>query len=228
MTNDKLLFIIVLNGEYVEVSADFTFKIAEVRLLQDKEIVERILNGDVQAFEFIINRYEILITRFIYQMVRDKETAEDLTQEVFILAYNKLFTYKSDYKFSAWLYKIARNKTIDYIRKERKVKSVNIEDIGPICSKESSPEEIVEYRELKENIEKFVSTLDIIDKQILALRYTKHELTFNDIAHMLNMSSSAAKKRYYKIYDKYEKYVSRNNLTKRGMGYALQQMQTTL
>ena len=193
-------------------------------LLQDKEIVERILNGDVQAFELIINRYEMSIARFIYQMVRDKETAEDLTQEVFILAYNKLFTYKSDYKFSAWLYRIARNKTIDYIRKEGKVKSVNLDDIGPICSNESSPEEIIEFRELKETIESFIKTLDIIDKQILILRYTKHELTFNDIADMLNMSLSSVKKRYYKIYDKYEKYVSRNKLVKRGEDYELQQI----
>jgi len=193
-------------------------------LLQDKEIVERILNGDVQAFELIINRYEISIVRFIYQMVRDKETAEDLTQEVFILAYNKLFTYKSDYKFSAWLYRIARNKTIDYIRKEVKVKSVNLDDIGPICSNESSPEEIIEFRELKETIESFIRTLDIIDKQILTLRYTKHELTFNDIADMMNMSLSSVKKRYYKIYDKYEKYLSRNNLVKRGEDYELQQI----
>ncbi|SHK05432.1 RNA polymerase sigma-70 factor, ECF subfamily [Clostridium amylolyticum] len=192
--------------------------------MQDKEIVERILNGDVQAFELIINRYEISIARFIYQMVRDKETAEDLTQEVFILAYNKLFTYKSDYKFSAWLYRIARNKTIDYIRKEGKVKSVNLDDIGPICSNESSPEEIIEFRELKETIESFIRTLDIIDKQILTLRYTKHELTFNDIADMLNMSLSSVKKRYYKIYDKYEKYLSRNNLVKRGEDYELQQI----
>ncbi len=193
-------------------------------LLQDKEIVERILNGDVQAFELIINRYEMCIARFIYQMVRDKETAEDLTQEVFILAYNKLFTYKSDYKFSAWLYRIARNKTIDYIRKEGKMKSVNLEDVGCICTNEASPQEIVEYRELKESIESFIRTLDIIDKQILTLRYTKHELTFNDIADMLNMSLSSVKKRYYKIYDKYEKYVSRNKLVKRGESYELQQI----
>ncbi|SHK05616.1 RNA polymerase sigma-70 factor, ECF subfamily [Clostridium amylolyticum] len=196
--------------------------------MEDKEIVERILNGDVQAFELIINRYEMSIARFIYQMVRDKETAEDLTQEVFILAYNKLFTYKPDYMFSAWLYRIARNKTIDYIRKEGKVKSVNIEDIGSICSKESSLEEVLEYRELKENIENFVNTLDIIDKQILTLRYTKHELTFNDIAHMLNMSLCSVKKRYYKIYDKYKKYVFRNKSVKRGEGYELQQMHTTV
>lgn len=193
-------------------------------LLQDKEIVERILNGDVQAFELIINRYEMSIARFIYQMIRDKETAEDLTQEVFILAYNKLYTYKSTYKFSAWLYRIARNKTIDYIRKEGKIKNVNLEDMGCICANEASPQEIVEYRELKESIESFIRTLDIVDKQILTLRYTKNELTFNDIADMLNMSLSSVKKRYYKIYDKYEKYVSRNNLVKRGEDYELQQI----
>ncbi len=195
-----------------------------MRLLQDKDIVERILKGDIQAFELIINRYEMSIARFIYQMVRDRETAEDLTQEVFILAYNKLFTYKADYKFSAWLYRIARNRTIDHIRKEGKVKNVNIEDIGPVGSNEASPEEIVEFKELKESIESFITTLDEVDKQILFLRYTKHELTFNDIAVMMNMSLSSVKKRYYKIYDKFERYLSRNKLVKRGDNYELQQI----
>lgn len=192
--------------------------------MQDKDIVERILKGDIQAFELIINRYEMAIARFIYQMVRDRETAEDLTQEVFILAYNKLFTYKADYKFSAWLYRIARNRTIDHIRKEGKVKNVNIEDIGPVGSNEASPEEIVEFKELKESIESFITTLDEVDKQILFLRYTKHELTFNDIAVMMNMSLSSVKKRYYKIYDKFERYLSRNKLVKRGDNYELQQI----
>ncbi|WP_040215275.1 RNA polymerase sigma factor [Clostridium polynesiense] len=192
--------------------------------MQDKDIVERILKGDIQAFELIINRYEMSIARFIYQMVRDRETAEDLTQEVFILAYNKLFTYKADYKFSAWLYRIARNRTIDHIRKEGKVKNVNIEDIGPVGSNEASPEEIVEFKELKESIESFITTLDEVDKQILFLRYTKHELTFNDIAVMMNMSLSSVKKRYYKIYDKFERYLSRNKLVKRGDNYELQQI----
>ena len=184
--------------------------------MDDQQIVQRILEGDAQAFELIINRYEKSIVRFIYQMIKNKETAEDLTQEVFIMAYNKLYSYRQEYKFSTWLYSIARNKTIDFIRKDSKVKNISIDELGPITSKESSPEEKAEFKEFKKAIESFIETLDIVDKQILTLRYSREELTFNDIADMLDMSLSSVKKRYYKIYDRFENYYSSRNLRKRG------------
>ena len=86
---------------------------------EDIEIVKSILMGNTELFEIIVNRYEIGIQRYIYNMVRNSETSEDLTQEVFISAYNKLYTFNKEYKFSTWLFQIAKNKTIDYIRKNK-------------------------------------------------------------------------------------------------------------
>lgn len=172
---------------------------------EDLELIRAVLRGDMNSFEEIVARYEMGIVRFIYNMIRDKEAAEDLTQEVFINAYKKLHTFRQEYKFSTWLYQIAKNKCIDYIRKYGKAQEVNVEDVR-ISSCELSPEGYMEYKETRHIVEKFICTLKDLDKQILILRYSQEHLTFGDIAALLNMSESSVKKRYYKIHDKFEAY----------------------
>src|SRR4051812_5783748 len=96
---------------------------------EDIELIRAVLKGDINSFEEIVARYEMGIVRFIYNMIRNKETAEDLTQEVFINAYKKLHSFRQEYKFSTWLYQIAKNKCIDHIRKYGKTQEVNMEEV---------------------------------------------------------------------------------------------------
>ncbi|MGH4141029.1 RNA polymerase sigma factor [Clostridium sp.] len=173
----------------------------------DIDIVRSILMGNTELFEIIINRYEIGIQRYIYNIVRNYETSEDLSQEVFISAYNKLYTFNNEYKFSTWVFQIAKNKTIDYIRKNKK--KVELEYCeGIVSCITQSPESSLEFKETKGNILRFIKCLNKIDLQILLLRYTKNKITFHDIAFILNMPESSVKKRYYKIYDKYQLFIS--------------------
>lgn len=147
-------------------------------------------------------------------MLRDKETAEDITQEVFITVYNKLYTFDSKYKFSNWIMRIAKNKCIDYVRKKSKVNESNIDDMIGISSKGDTPEERMEYKETKEFIEEYINGLQEIDKQIIMLRYLNN-VTFNDISNILNISESSVKRRYYKIREKFKKYIE----VEKGCGY---------
>jgi RNA polymerase sigma-70 factor (ECF subfamily) len=144
--------------------------------------------------------------RFIYNIVKSKEAAEDLTQEVFLSAYKKLYTFNKEYRFSTWLYQIAKNKCIDHMRKHGKARETSIENIT-FHSQEILPEEFVQYKETKETIERFIKTLKDTDRKILILRYSGEHLTFRDIGELLNMNEATVKKRYYKIYDNFEKYV---------------------
>lgn len=145
------------------------------------------------------------IIKFVYNMIRDKEASEDITQEVFITVYNKLFMYNPNYKFSNWVLQIARNKCIDYIRKYKRVYESNLEDMREVSSSEISPEQFAEYKETKKIINDYINGLSPLDKQLILLRYTQ-ELTFYDIGEILNMSESAVKRRYYKIRDKFKEY----------------------
>lgn len=174
------------------------------KLDQDLKLVKEILNGNIDSFNIIVNKYEYMILKFIYNMIRNKEASEDITQEVFITVYNKLYLYNSQYKFSNWIFQIARNKTIDYIRKYKRTYEANIDEIAEYASNDISPEQSAEYNEMKSGIEKFIASLNEIDRQIVVLRYSSENATFSDIAEAMEMSESAVKRRYYKVREKYK------------------------
>lgn len=178
--------------------------------MEDKDIIEHVLQGEALYFEYIIDKYEIPILKYIYSFIGDRTMAEDLCQETFISVYNKLYTYNNINKFSTWIYSIAHNKSIDYLRKATKSREIAIDNIKDSLSKEKSPQEIVEYKETLDSIEGFIKNLDIIDKQILYLRYAHPDTSFKDISNMMGMNESTVKKRYYRLYDKYEVYLDRN------------------
>lgn len=183
---------------------------------EDIKLVEEILDGNIDSFNILVNKYELSILKFIYNIIKDREASEDITQEVFITVYNKLYTYNDKYKFSNWIFQIAKNKCIDYIRKYRRVYEANIEDAKDLVTNYMSPEECAEFNETKRFIEQYVNSLEETDKCILALRYSRDRMTFLDISEVLNISESAVKRRYYKIREKYKSLL--NNSEKRCRG----------
>ena len=116
---------------------------------EDLNLIQSILDGNVDSFNILVNKYEGIVLRFIYNMIKDKEASEDITQEVFIIVYNKLYLYDKNHKFLNWLLQISKNKAIDYIRKYKRVYESNIEDIPNVTSKEMSPEQSAEFMETK-------------------------------------------------------------------------------
>ncbi len=87
--------------------------------LEDRSLVEAALRGERKAFQQLMDKYREPIYHHIYRMVRDKQEVADLVQESFIKAFDSLDTYSSTFAFSTWLYKIATNHTIDYLRRKR-------------------------------------------------------------------------------------------------------------
>lgn len=173
-------------------------------MLDDIELIKKVLDGQTGCYSFIMNKYEQGIMRFIYKIVKNKETAEDLSQEVFITAYYKLHTFKHQYRLSTWLYTIANNKCIDFLRKNKKLQEVNSDNVLEAAGG-LTPESEIEYKETKELVTSYLKTLNEMDRKILALRSSEENLTFYEIAQILDMSKSNVKKRYYNIIDKYEK-----------------------
>jgi RNA polymerase sigma-70 factor, ECF subfamily len=178
---------------------------------EDLKLVQEVLKGNIDSFSIIVNKYEITILKFIYNILKDKEASEDIAQEVFITVYNKLYTFNKDYKFSNWLFQIARNKCIDYIRKYKRVYEANVENLS-VASTEISPEESLAYTETKMNVEKFVNNLNEVDKHILILKYSDDCKTFRDVAEILSMSESSVKRRYYKSRERFKEYLIVNEM----------------
>ena len=91
----------------------------------DQELVRLCLKSDERAARELVERFQRPVFSLVYRMVRDRELAEDLTQEVFVRTFNNLRRYDRSYKFSSWLFKIAYNLTVDHLRKKR-VKTISI------------------------------------------------------------------------------------------------------
>jgi RNA polymerase sigma-70 factor, ECF subfamily len=177
--------------------------------MNDLELVTDILHGNINSFNTIIYKYESSVFRFIYSMVKDTETSRDLTQEVFITVYNKLYTYRGQSKFSNWLYQIARNKSLDYVRKNNRLIRLGIEEAWNIGSKDILPEQWLELKETKGQLKRFIQSLDDIDRQILILKGLNVGMKFNDIADVLNTNVSTVKTKYYRLWDKYNSFLNK-------------------
>src|SRR3984893_9850013 len=94
-----------------------TFSLASLNALGDSELVRSAIAGREAGFEELVRRYQRPIAAYVYRMVGDYDAALDLTQEVFIKVYNSLARYRSEFKFSTWIYKIAHNAAIDHLRR---------------------------------------------------------------------------------------------------------------
>lgn len=89
------------------------------RALEDYDHVQKAVAGDQKSYAFLMERYRLSIYHMMLKMIHNREDANDLTQEAFTKAFNKLHTYTPTYAFSTWLFRIATNNCIDHIRKKR-------------------------------------------------------------------------------------------------------------
>src|SRR6267378_7155117 len=94
-----------------------TISLATLSALADGELVQSALGGREASFEELVRRYQRPIAAYVYRMVGDYDAALDLTQEIFIKVYNSLARYRSEFKFSTWIYKIAHNCAVDHLRR---------------------------------------------------------------------------------------------------------------
>lgn len=89
------------------------------RAKEDAVLVKLAIDGDEKAYKAIIRRYKNPVAQVVYRLVKDRSQVEDLTQEVFIKAFQHLQDFDYEHQFASWLFKIANNHCIDYIRKKK-------------------------------------------------------------------------------------------------------------
>lgn len=86
---------------------------------QEKAIISEVLNGHYNQYRAIVDRYQIGLIQHLYNMVHDEQSAEDIAQDAFIRAYDKLYQYNQSYAFSTWLYKIADNMALRVMKRTK-------------------------------------------------------------------------------------------------------------
>ncbi len=163
--------------------------IKDLDSISDSQIVEMALNN-VNAYKHIIDRYESKLLRYIQRVLYiSKEDAEDILQEVFIKAYRNINGYDKGYSFSSWIYRIAHNEAISFLRKKRiTVTNTEKEDIFDKISSDEDVESAF-LKDLKSReVRDILSKLETKYREVLVLRYFE-EMSYNEISDVLHISS---------------------------------------
>lgn len=172
--------------------------------LEDRELAALAARGREPAFREIVARYERPVFSLVYRMVRDRALAEDLSQEVFVRAFNAIGTYNPSYKFSNWILKIANNHTIDHLRK-RKLETISIhgsphastpEEVGQtefvVASGDENPQEYLEHKELGSQIERAIGALRPEYRTVILLRHVEG-YAYDEIAEITGLPLGTVK-----------------------------------
>jgi len=167
---------------------------------REQEIITQVLNGDTNVFELLVIENQKNVYNLALRITRDEQQAFDISQETFLKAYTSLKSFRGDSRFSAWLYRLASNICIDYLRREKRQKTVSITyDDGEgeeleIADFSNMPETELERCELRDVIEKGLLELSEDHRRIVVLRDI-NGLSYNEISQALELEVGTVKSR---------------------------------
>ena len=176
----------------------------------DVQLMLDVKAGDDASFDLLLQKYRTPLVNFLYRMVRDTATAEDLAQEVFLRVYRARKQYSPSAKFTTWLFRIATNLALNSVRDNRhRLKDVSIdaasspdEDAAPmqLPAPEMRIDEHMIERDRADYIRKVISGLP--EKQRVAVLLHKYEeMDYAEIARILECSESALKSLLFRAYE---------------------------
>jgi RNA polymerase sigma-70 factor (ECF subfamily) len=185
--------------------------------LADGDLVAQAVAGREAGFEELVRRYQRPIAAYVYRMVGDYDSALDLTQEVFIKVYGSLARYRSEYKFSTWIYKIAHNAAIDHLRRHSMREQALFDEVAgeqrelAVPNGKPSPEQEYAGKERRAEIEAVVGCLPASYKELVVLRHA-HDLSYDEIAEVTGLPLGTVKNRLFRARE-----AMRQQFTERGI-----------
>lgn len=172
----------------------------------DNDIITRVLDGDYDAFEFLVEKYQGRIYRHLTKMVKDNTEAQDLLQETFLNAYRGLKGFAGTSAFSTWLFRIANNAALMFLRKHRPEVIEYAEEVANRPSPElvpaspqfvSTPLEILLSTEGKKKIEEAIDSLPLMYRTVIILRDVEG-FSLEEVAGIVDSSVPAVKSRLHR------------------------------
>jgi RNA polymerase sigma-70 factor (ECF subfamily) len=154
----------------------------------DQELIARSLDADHQAYAELVDRYKNALYRHCFAIVRREDVAEDIAQEAFITAYYKLDSYNPTYRFSTWLFKIATNKALTYLKRAAKEVAMDDELIETVVSTLPGTERAAVHGELRAAVER----LSPKHRAVVSLYYWQG-LSYQEIAQVLSSPVGSVK-----------------------------------
>jgi RNA polymerase sigma-70 factor (ECF subfamily) len=178
----------------------------------DKEIISRVLQGEQHAYAELVNRYQSYVFTLVLRMVKTREDAEEVAQDVFVKAYRSLADFRGESKFSTWLYTIANTTSITFLRKKKlEVHSLDNEKMFKVADSKDSGfrANVVEQKSRVNMVNKAIGMLSPDDAEIITLFY-KAEQNLEEIGRILRLEPNTVKVRLHRartrLKDKMERY----------------------
>lgn len=167
--------------------------------ISDADYVQKLQSGQTNAFEALIRRHEKTIFNLVYRMLGDYDEAAETSQEVFLSAYRAIGTFRGDANFSTWLYRIAlnhastRRKSLN-LRHQR---NVSIDNTEPMRDPQPGPAESLEKKEIRDTVQRALSTLSEDDAAVILLRDLQ-DIPYDEVALVLDVPVGTVKSRLHR------------------------------
>ncbi len=177
-----------------------------VEQVPDEALVTQALGGDRRAFESLVRRHQRALVNHLFRLTGQSEEAIDLAQEVFIKIYLSLDTFDAKYRFTTWLYRIASNCAIDYLRK-RQPRTCPLADGAanesgpgerePAALNRPGPLEAARLRELEARLERAIQSLPLEYRHLILLRHRQH-CRYDEIVRITGLPMGTVKNRIFR------------------------------
>jgi RNA polymerase sigma-70 factor (ECF subfamily) len=195
-----------LPGEWVlkmGVSDDLNLSSADIAARDtgnnEQDLINAVRQGDLQAFDLVVRRYGERMYRFILKYIADRATAEDLTQETFISAFQTLDRFNFKAKFSTWLFGIALNKIRNYYNRapEARYRFVSDEWLQNFTSQGCSPPEALEQKNTIQTVQRMIDQLPDDMREILILAALEG-CSYEEIARIVDVPVGTVKSKLFR------------------------------
>jgi len=185
----------------------------------DEVLIRNALKGDQQAYKLLLERHRHAIYHIAFKIVHNREEAADLVQETFMKAFGSLNTYRFEYRFSTWLYRIAANSAIDFLRK-RKIEALSLD--RPMETKDGTvelqlpdwthnPEFDYTRKQRRISIDEAIDSLPDKYRQVIVIRHTDDKSS-EEIAKILDVPVGTVKARIFRARELLKKKKLKNTL----------------
>ncbi|SHJ55205.1 RNA polymerase sigma factor [Aquimarina spongiae] len=178
----------------------------------DQYYIQKVLEGDINAFSILVERYQNLVYTVVYRVVKNKEQAEEVAQDTFVKAYESLAKYRGEAKFSTWLYTIAYRKSLDLVKSNKRlitselIEEINEGDIELVTDALSYLQEQERKKIIAESILKLPQ-----ETAVLVTLYYFEEKNIKEIADIVGLTADNVKIKLFrsrkKLYSILKHYV---------------------
>lgn len=173
----------------------------------DEEIAREVQKGKIEAFGFLVDRYEEKINRYLQKFISQKEDREDLVQNIFLKVFENIQSFDSKRKFSTWIYAIAHNELVNFLKKKKKmpIYFIELDTILPFSFNKKNVDGEIDLKNKKEILDKALENLELKYKEPIFLFYFEN-LSYHDISEILKIPVSTVGVRIKRAREKIKKF----------------------